>query len=137
METYNKKVAEQRLEEGKALIQDKPTYAGKSYVAQLYRLHQLLIHTKKHEEALQESWTLTETSVDIKKCNAYGVEGRFGGARVDHPTARKFREEFNKLCKSMQTELDEFKRTTGYECAYYHKIVNKKVNDEWKKSNKS
>lgn len=137
METYDKKVAETRLAEGKKLIQEKPNYAGKDYTAQLYRLYQLLSHAKKHDEALAEAWTLTETSVDIKKCNAYGVEGRFGGAKVKHPVFDEVRKLFDELCEEMSEELKQFKEETGYYPQIYPKIVNKAKNKEWKATQKS
>jgi len=137
METYDKKVAETRLAEGKQLMSDKPTYKGKDYTAHLWEMYKLLKNVRKHDEALQEAWTLTETAVSIKKCNAYGVEGRFGGAKVKHPVFDKLHTKFDALCEEMSEELKQFKEETGYYPQFYPKIVNAAKNKEWKAAQKS
>jgi len=137
MENYDKTLAEKYLAEGKAVLKEKPTYKGKLYVAHVWEMYKLLKNVKSHDEALKEAIELTDTAVSIKKCNAYGVEGRFGGAKVKHPVFDKLHKKFDALCEEMSEELKRFKEETGYYPQFYPKIVNAAKNKEWKAAQKS
>jgi len=136
MENYDKTLAEKYLAEGKALLKEKPNYKGKDFCAFFWEMYKIKSHSAKHDEALQEAWKLAKDAIKIKHINAYGVQGRFGGAKVKHPVFDKLHKKFDELCEEMSEELKQFKEETGYYPQFYPKIVNKAKNKEWKAAQK-
>lgn len=132
---------EEILDKGKTYLDERKSdveYRGKLFEANFAGFYELYTRNgvKSHEDALKESYALCQNLVELNRCNEYGSEARFGGAKMTHPTYVKIVGEFNAILEKYTTEIKAMKDSAGYTVAIYPKIVNKEKAEKYKNGNK-